>query len=110
MSGEAPEQAPHRRTSDSGLMCRIAIRASQFWDFIDRRQIDAHVVNAITMYGTVDIFIWAKHFAEHGDRPGLEVAAIIGAVAAPWSLLQSAMIKFIFDARRGSFDGSSPRP
>lgn len=81
----------------------MALRAGQFWDFIDRRQIDAHVVNAITLFGTIKITSWAMNFAEHADRPGIEVAAILGAVGLPWAGLQAAMVKFVFDARRNSF-------
>lgn len=100
-----PAEPLNRRGTDHGLLCRVALRAGQFWDFIDRRQIDAHLVNAITLYGTIKITSWAMSFAEHGDRPGIEVAAILAAVSAPWALLQSAMVKFVFDARKGSFDG-----
>lgn len=79
------------------------MRASQAWDWIDRRQIDAHLVNAVTLYGTIKITSWAMHFAEHADRPGIEVAAILAAVGGPWAILQGAMVKFVFDARRGTF-------
>jgi len=47
----------------------------------------------------VQIVNWAMRFAEHGDRPGLEIAAIIGAVVAPYMALQGAALKWYFDAR-----------
>ena len=96
-----------RRSEDRGWLCWVAGRFSQAWDWIDRRQVDAHIVNAITLYGTIKITTWGMHFAEHGDRPGLEIAAILAAIGVPWTALQAAMVKFIFDARRGSFDGKS---
>ena len=92
-----------RRRNDDGWLCWLAARCSQGWDWIDKRQIDAHIVSAIVLYGTIKITHWAMRFAEHGDRPGIEVAAIIGAVMIPWSALQAAAIKFVFDTRRGTF-------
>lgn len=88
---------------NGGFWCRTVHHLSQFWDWVDERQIDAHAVNAITMYGTVKITTWAMRFAENGDRPGIEVAAIIAAVSGPWAVLQAALVKFVFEARKGSF-------
>lgn len=75
------------------------MRASQAWDWIDGRDIDKHFVSMFIMYGTFVITRWAMVYAEHGDRPGIEVAAIIGAVAAPYMALQAAALKWYFDAR-----------
>lgn len=86
-----------------GFMCRAAMRAREFWDFVDKRQIDAHFVTIITLLATIKITDWAMDFARHGDRPGIEVAAIIAAVVAPWSALQAAVIKFVFETRTKSF-------
>lgn len=86
------------------ITCWIARRASETWDFVDRRQIDAHVVSAIVLWGTIKITAWAMRFAEHAERPGIEVAAIIGAVMVPWSALQAAAITFVFRARQSSFE------
>lgn len=91
----------HRqRATDQGFLCVIALRAGQFWDFVDKRNIDKFVVSAIVLFGTIKITEWAIHFVDlHPDKPGLEVAAIIGAVLVPWSALQGAAIKFFFDSR-----------
>lgn len=89
-----------RRASDKGWLCWVALRAAQFWDFIDKRDIDKHAISMAILYGTVKITTWAMHFAEDGNRPGIEVAAIIGAVAAPYMALQAAAIKWYFDARQ----------
>lgn len=93
-----------RRANDKGWLCWVAARASDAWDWIDKRQIDAHVVSAIVLWGTLKITSWAMRFADQADRPGIEVAAIIGAVMVPWSALQAAAIKFVFDTRKESFE------
>lgn len=91
--------------SNETFLCRLALRASQFWDWIDQRQIDAMLVSLAVLYGTTRILEWSFQFASHADRPGMEVAAIIAAVATPYSALQAAAIKFFFDARKGNFTG-----
>lgn len=96
-----------RRASDKGILCWIALRAGQFWDWVDRRQIDAYAVSLVILYGTVELMRWAMRFAEaHHDKPGLEIAAIIAAVVTPYSALQAAAIKWLFEARKGSFESS----
>lgn len=82
------------------LTCWAAQRASEFWDWVDKRDLDKHAVSLLILFGTVKITVWAMHFAEHGDRPGLEVAAIIGAVVAPYMALQAAAVAFYFKARQ----------
>lgn len=89
--------------SGEGFWCKLALRLSEFWDWVDRRQIDAHAISALTMFGTIKLSLWAMAFAEHSNRPGLEVAAIIAAIGTPWAALQAAVIKFVFDARTESF-------
>lgn len=89
-----------RRSEDRGWLCWFAGRASQAWDWIDKRDIDKHAVSLAVLYGTIKVTAWSMHFAEHGDRPGIEVAAIIGAVAAPYMALQAAAISFYFKARQ----------
>lgn len=93
-----------RRATDQrgwrAVTCWLAMRASDAWEWIDKRDIDKHLVSLAVLYGTVKITGWAMHFAEHGDRPGLEVAAIIGAVSAPYMALQAAAIAFYFRARQ----------
>ncbi len=89
-----------RRATDQGPLCWLALRAAQFWDFIDKRDIDKHAVSIAIMYGTIRVIEWAMAYAAAADgKPGLEVAAIIGAVSAPYMALQAAAIRFYFDAR-----------
>lgn len=98
------QKVRQRREDDGGWLCVVALRARQFWDFVDRRQIDAYAVSFLILYGTVRITDWAMDFVDaHPDVDGLKAAAIIGAIMGPWSLLQGAAIKFLFDARQRSF-------
>ncbi len=89
---------PHRRVGDTWYA-----KLGAFWDWIDKRQIDAHVVAAIILYGTIKITHWAMHFASDSPRPGLEIAAIIGAVMVPWSALQGAVVSFYFKTRENDY-------
>ncbi len=51
-------------------------------------------------YGTVKITQWATMYAQIFEtKPGIEVAAVIAAVMAPYMALQAAAIKFYFEAR-----------
>jgi uncharacterized membrane protein YpjA len=95
---ETPPTPQHRR-DDGGALCWIAARATQAWDWIDKRDIDKHAVSLVVLYGTWAVTRWAMRFAENGDRPGLEIAAIIAAVSAPYMALQAAAIAFYFKAR-----------
>ena len=89
-----------RRGEDRGWLCWVAMRCSQAWDWIDKRAIDKHAVSLAILYGTVKITSWSMHFSENGDRPGLEIAAIIAAVGAPYMALQAAAIAFYFRSRQ----------
>ena len=97
---------PHRRSGDGLANAFRAADAAttsslgRIWDWIDKRDIDKHVVSLLILFGTVKITSWSMRFAEHGDRPGLEVAAIIGSVAAPYMAMQAAALAFYFRARQ----------
>ncbi len=89
-----------RRGEDTGVWCWIAQRCSQGWDWIDKRQIDKHAVSLAILYGTVKITGWAMEYAAtHGEKSGIEAAAIIAAVSAPYMAMQAAAIAFYFKAR-----------
>lgn len=83
-----------RRSTD-----RWAGRFSAFFDWVDERDVDKHVVSVIILAGTIQLTLWAEHFAETGNRPGLEVAAILAAVFAPYMMLQAAALSWYFKAR-----------
>lgn len=89
-----------RRSGDGGIMCVIARRASQLWDFIDARDIDKHAMAWATFYMTFFIMNWSLNFVwVYPDKPGLEVAAILGALLATWSPVQAVVIKWYFESR-----------
>jgi hypothetical protein len=106
--------APTQGGADSAP-CWIARRASEFWDFIDRRDIDKHTTSLaillamfegtlrLTKWGTALVDQWMTAATNGHPVPGTEVAMVVGAVLAPWSLLVSvvvtAVVGFYFKAR-----------
>ena len=89
MSAEQPRQ----RASDPWFYPFIA-----FWDWIDKRKIALHAVLFVTLWLTWDVIRWAINFGWYSSRPGIEVAAIIGAVLTPWGGMQGAMFLFYANA------------
>lgn len=92
-----------KRAADKGWTCVLAERASQLWEWVDKRQIDRHLVSLAILYGTIKVLEWAMGFAAENDggkMSGIEMAAVIGSVTAPYMALQAAAIKFYFDARK----------
>lgn len=90
-----------RRADDRGWLCWLAARASQAWDFIDKRDIDKHAVTMFIMAGTWKLTEWAMAYAtmQHA-KSGTEIAAIIAAVTGPYMALQAAAIGFYFRSRQ----------
>lgn len=75
-------------------------RLGRLWDWIDKRDIDKHIVTICILWGTKILTDWAMVFAAtNSARPGLEVAAIIAAVTGPYMALQAAAIAFYFKSR-----------
>ena len=71
---------------------------TRIWDWVDRRQVDKHLVSISVLYGTVRVTEWAMLFASaHPDG-----ALVIAAVTAPYMALQAAVIKFYFDSRNNN--------
>lgn len=90
----------NRRASDGGILCWVALRAGQFWDFIDKRDVDKHVVTWWSFYVTGYLIDWSLEFVfKHPDKPGLEVAAIVTAIMLPWTPVQGAIVKWYFESR-----------
>ena len=89
----------HRRAEDQSWYNAALAR---FWHWIDHRNIDLHAVLFVTLWLTWDVIRWALDFGLHSPRPGLEVAAIIGAILTPWGAMQAAMFAFYANARKGS--------
>ena len=98
-------RTPRRRQNDHwrGTLCWIAARGREFWDFIDKRQIDKHIVSVTILYGTVIVMQWAMGFAaenDHGVMTGVDMAAVIAAVTAPYMALQAVALKWYFDRQK----------
>jgi hypothetical protein len=74
---------------------------ARFWDWIDKRGVDKHLVSIAILWGTVKVTEWAMAYASLHNDPanGVGVAAIIGAVSGPYMALQAAAIKFYFESR-----------
>lgn len=73
---------------------------TKFLDFLDHRDVDKHLVSAIILLGTYSLTKWAMHFADvNSAKSGVEIAAIIAAVTAPYLGLQAAAIKYYFESR-----------
>ena len=90
------------RTATSKVGFWLANKASQTWDWIDKRQLFERFVALCILYGTIEIVGWAMTYAEmHTEKSGIEAAAIIASVSAPYMALQAAAIAFMFRARMG---------
>lgn len=103
MTDPAPINA--RRAEDKGRWTATAWwcvkRASEFWDFIDNRDIDKHAASVFVMIGTWRLTEWAMAYAAaYHTKSGVEIAAIIAAVTAPYMALQAAVLAFYFKARQ----------
>ena len=91
----------HRRSADKEGVAKVtgwtATKASQTWDWIDKRQIVERFIALAVLYGTIEIVGWAMSFAEvHGEKTGSDAALIIASVSAPYMALQAAAIAFMF--------------
>jgi hypothetical protein len=88
------------KTGLQAVTCWLAQRASEAWDFVDKRDIDKHIVTWWSFYVTFYLLDWALEYVfKHPDKPGLEVAAIVGAIMVPWTPVQGAIVKWYFEAR-----------
>ena len=73
---------------------------TRFWDWVDDRQVDKHLISLAILYGTKAMTDWAMAFASsHSGENGMAIAAIIAAVTGPYMALQAAAIKFYFESR-----------
>ncbi len=72
----------------------------RFWDWIDYRDVDKHLVSFATLAMTYYMVRWSMHFAEVNPyKSGTELAAVLGVINAPYMALQAAVLKFYFDSR-----------
>jgi hypothetical protein len=66
---------------------------------MDRNQISRRAALYISLWITVDSYVWAKHFAESTTKSGTEVPLIIAAVLAAVSGLQGWVFKLYLDRK-----------
>lgn len=113
MPPDSPVEQPTqgRRSEDkhgfARVTCWIARRLSDLWDWIDKRQIDVHITAQAViwsfMIGTYRMVEWGFQFAHDWQAliasgkqvPGTDVAAVLAAVGAPWSLLVGAVLSVV---------------
>lgn len=89
-----------KRAADRGAWCWFAQRFSEAWDFIDKRDIDKHVVAWIVLYVTVYLLDWTLDYIyAHPDKSGVDLGLVVAAYMVPWSAVQAAVIKWYFEAR-----------
>lgn len=70
-------------------------------DWIERKQLIRRLVLLWSICLTTAVVLWGLDFAAESTRPGMEVAAIIGAVFMPISLLQNWALGMYNSARTG---------
>lgn len=101
-------KAAKRKAGFCAMMRGIGKAFSYAWDWVDTRDIDKHTVAMLTMYYMVYLIQWAEHFASTNvTKSGMEVAAIIAAVTAPYMAMQAVVLKFYFDFRTPVANGGS---
>lgn len=89
-----PNGEQRRRAEDMG-------RLVTFWNWVDDRDIDKHAVSLAILWGTWKITEWSMAYASAAtSKSGIEVAAVIAAVSAPYMALQGYALKQYFEARK----------
>ena len=89
----------NRRAEDKGWLCWIALRAGQFWDFIDKRDIEKHAMAWAVMGISAYMVLWIFEFIWENPKSGIDIGAIVAAIMVPWAPVQAAVIKWYFEAR-----------
>ena len=72
---------------------------TQFWDFVDTRQIVRRISLGTTIYMSYMAFQWATEFATMTEKTGAEVGLIIAAVTGPVAALQGFVLKVYSEGR-----------
>lgn len=92
------ERAHDERATDHGFWCVVARRASDVWDFLEKRDIFEHALTIWTVYMVERYTVWCMHFAEtHADMDGLKMGAILGAVGLALMAFATPVAKFWFN-------------
>lgn len=69
-------------------------------DWIENKQLIRRLVLLWSIAMTTSIIVWALDFAQHSVRPGSDVAAILGVILGPLSLLQGWALSMYNAARQ----------
>ena len=98
-----PQREFTQRVEDKGAaaVAAVTVKAASrtFWQWVQDNQIDSFAVLIVTLWITTDVMRWATGFANVHSNEGMQVPAIIGAVLAPWGLLQAAMVKWYMELK-----------
>lgn len=97
------------RRENYGLLCWVARRFEEAWDFVDKRQIIRRCAFLWMLWLTGVLVKWTMDYAWHSNQDGLHIAAVIAAVWTPWTALQGAIFKFYDQAQRYKNNGESPQ-
>lgn len=90
----------HRRAGDKGIWCVVAHRFSLLWDFIDKRDIDKHLMAWATFYITIYLVDWTLDYIyQHPEKSGAELGMVVAAYMVPWNLTQAVVIKWYYESR-----------
>lgn len=85
-----------RRNADHSRFMGVA---HGFWDWIDNRNIDLHLIAGVMMWLTYSSAQWAYDFAHlHPTDGGTVIAAILG----PINLMVAAFLNFYASARKNN--------
>ena len=82
----------------------------QLYDALDDRDWDKHLIAVLTMCVSYKVLMWSIGFAGSSPRPGIDIAAILGAINAPLMAVQAAVLKFYIESRpSGPYPREEPR-
>lgn len=99
------DPASRERSDDGGWCCWLATRAGQFWDFIDKRDVDKHAMAWLLVIagiaGTWYLIDWTLDYAyAHQDKSGVELGLVVAAYMIPWNgvlAVVTFVIKWYFE-------------
>lgn len=69
-------------------------------DFVDRRKVVRRVQVLVLLWMLVDCYLWARGYVERSDRPGAELALVLGVVTWPITALMGWVYRRYDETRR----------
>lgn len=91
--------APHVIAAITATWAILRALVAPACELVDQHRIMRRGAFIWVLAITGKVITWTLVFADTSARPGMEVAAIIGAVWAPLAVLQGAIFKFYDDSR-----------